>query len=208
MDASSLERLGRTTGLCGIALAILVLIFRDMMKLQLWNTGLTAPMTFAVIVSMMVLTFGIATIGVIAWLIGKLSPPRTPVTPLTLGVLAAMFGAILLAVFFICDRAQSLLPGEERVAQAPDQRIPEQKPEKTFNVCHGELEERCRKHPYDIWEECSARNGVGGADPNVSCLRLCGKALGPGLCTGVRQPGTSAESGNRCGYSWFQVRCH
>lgn len=76
-----------------------------------------------------------------------------------------------------------------------------------WTVCHGEFESTCKKHSYNKWEECSAKNGVKGADNNVSCQNLCGKAKGPGSCVVERLPGTTAEKGNRCGYSWFTVSC-
>jgi hypothetical protein len=49
----------------------------------------------------MILTFGIAAIGVIAWLIGKTVRPNEPIPGQTLGVLAGLIALVLACVVYI-----------------------------------------------------------------------------------------------------------
>ena len=58
---------------------------------------------------------------------------------------------------------------------------------RVFVVCHGEHEETCRTHPYDVFEHCGDDNGVGGADPNVSGPKLCGNENFECLSSGRRK---------------------
>jgi hypothetical protein len=76
-----------------------------------------------------------------------------------------------------------------------------------IKVCHGEYEQICRSYPVDVWERC-ARGIAGGADPRVTCRKLCGTLPGPNSCSISPIPGyPPSRSGNFCGYSWFAVRC-
>jgi hypothetical protein len=77
-----------------------------------------------------------------------------------------------------------------------------------YEVCHGERKEVCQRYQIDVWEECSDRNGVGGADPNISCQKLCGKPLGESSCLVTRRPNAAAEPDGHCGYSWYEVHCY
>jgi len=77
-----------------------------------------------------------------------------------------------------------------------------------FEVCHGEFRSVCSKHHFHVWEDCNARNGVRGFDPEATCQHLCGWPLGPGSCSATRMPGTNYEIGNYCGYTWMEVRCY
>jgi hypothetical protein len=65
------------------------------------QAGLSSAQAFAVIISLMILTFGIAGIGVIAWLISRTAPPRTPIPAPTLGVLGSLIVILLLANVYI-----------------------------------------------------------------------------------------------------------
>jgi hypothetical protein len=72
------------------------------------------------------------------------------------------------------------------------------------DICHGEYIQTCRLHPFTEQEICTEGNGVGGADPQASCQRLCGAPMGP-KCSTVRLQ--APIDGNYCGYSWFRVTC-
>jgi hypothetical protein len=111
-------------------------------------------------------------------------------------------GGGLAAFVIIFLIANALNPSPPGVPSPPAAQAKE-----TFTVCHGEYEKACKKHAYTVWEECSDKNGVEGFSPTVSCKNLCKKPLGPGLCVVNRAPGTEAESGDHCGYSWLTVSC-
>jgi hypothetical protein len=73
---------------------------------------------------------------------------------------------------------------------------------KTVVVCHGEHEARCRTNPFDVFEHCGDDNGVGGADPKVTGLRVCGNDN-----FDVLPAAGGSVGGNHCGYSWFKIAC-
>ena len=72
-----------------------------------------------------------------------------------------------------------------------------------FNVCRGEFENFCKRHPYEKFERCGTY-GVNGANWNLSCQAFCGKPLG-NECEVIRN--YEPTSGNACGYAWFKVTC-
>jgi len=72
-----------------------------------------------------------------------------------------------------------------------------------YNICRGEFEALCKRHPYDRFERCGTY-GVNGANPGLSCKYLCGKSLGADCqSTQNAQP----VGGNACGYAWFKITC-
>ncbi len=112
MESKILSSLGKVAGLAGIALGVFLLIFRGVLEKQfLPQAGLTSGQAFAVILSLMILTFGIAAIGVITWLIGRTVGPRAPVPGPTLSILAALIALVLTAAVYVGVRATA---GDER----------------------------------------------------------------------------------------------
>jgi len=74
----------------------------------------------------------------------------------------------------------------------------------SFIVCHGEFEAICRQHDFTWFEHCGNDNGVSGADPRATAIRLCGSGRGPGANI---EPVAQSIPGNHCGYSWFRITC-
>jgi hypothetical protein len=96
MESRLLGVLGKVAGLGGIALGVFLLLFQGVLQKQfLPQTGLNSAQAFAVILALMILTFGIAAIGVVAWLVSRGTNPRTPISTSVLGVLAALIILIL-----------------------------------------------------------------------------------------------------------------
>ena len=91
-----------------------------------------------------------------------------------------------------CSRRTAPAPAPARTAA----------PRQTFIVCHGELESKCRNHPYTIFEHCGNDNGIGGADPQASGRKYCGNSN-----FDVRPADGGSIGGNHCGYSWFTIAC-
>jgi len=107
MESKILSSVGKVAGLGGIALGVLLLIFQGVLQQKfLPQAGLESAQAFAVILSLMILTFGIAGIGVIAWLVGRTVGPTVPVPGPTLWVLAALIAGVAGAAVYVGANAQ------------------------------------------------------------------------------------------------------
>lgn len=108
MESKILSSLGRIAGVGGIALGAFLLIFQGVLQKQfLPQAGLGSAQAFAVILSLMILTFGIAGIGVMAWLLGRTVGPKTPVPGPAMGTLAALIVLVLGAAVYVGAQAKS-----------------------------------------------------------------------------------------------------
>src|ERR1700734_663392 len=97
-----LSKLGRIAGLAGIALGIYVVVFRQALSIQLLPFGVTSTQAVAIILASMIFTFGIAGIGVLAWLAQPYRETRgrkadVPASKPPIGMLAFLFVLILFA---------------------------------------------------------------------------------------------------------------
>jgi hypothetical protein len=102
MESKILSSLGKIAGVGGIALGVFLLIFQGVLQKQfLPQAGLGSAQAFAIILSLMILTFGIAGIGVMAWLIGRTVGPKAPVPVPAMGTLAALIVLVLGAAVYI-----------------------------------------------------------------------------------------------------------
>jgi hypothetical protein len=102
MESKILSSLGKIAGVGGIALGVFLLIFQGVLQKQfLPQAGLGSAQAFAVILSLMIMTFGIAGIGVIAWLLGRTVGPKTPVPGPAMGTLAALIVLVLGAAIYV-----------------------------------------------------------------------------------------------------------
>jgi hypothetical protein len=96
VETRLLTSLGKIAGLAGVALGIFLLLFEGVLKKDfLPKAGLTSGQAYHVILALMILTFGIAAIGVLAWLMGQGKAPDTPVPPVALVVFAFLTVAVL-----------------------------------------------------------------------------------------------------------------
>jgi len=96
MESEILSALGKIAGLGGIALGVFLLLFQGVLRKQfLPKAGLGSAQAFAVILSLMILTFGIAGIGVVAWLISLTINPEAPIGGPTLSLLAGLMALVL-----------------------------------------------------------------------------------------------------------------
>jgi len=102
MESRLLSALGKVAGIGGIALGVFLLLFRGVLEKELLpKSGLDPKQGYAIILSLMIFTFGIAGIGVIAWLIGRATSPKAPISASALGVLAGIVAAILGAAVYV-----------------------------------------------------------------------------------------------------------
>jgi hypothetical protein len=107
MENNILRFLGKTAGLGGIALGVFLLLFQGVLQTQfLPQAGLGSAQAFAVILSLMILTFGVAGIGVIAWLVSRTIGSKTPVPGPTMSILAALIALVLGATVYVGAQAK------------------------------------------------------------------------------------------------------
>src|SRR5215216_4150665 len=108
MESKMLSSLGKIAGLGGIALGVFLLISQGVLQKQfLPQAGLGPEQAFAIILSLMLLTFGIAGVGVVAWLIGRTVGPKAPVPVPAMSTLAALIALILGAAVYVGAKADS-----------------------------------------------------------------------------------------------------
>ena len=102
MESKILGYLGRVAGIGGIAFGVLLLVFQGVLQKQfLPQAGLGSEQAFAVILSLMILTFGVAGTGVVAWLVGRTAGPKSPVPIPTMGMLAGLIAVVLGAAVYV-----------------------------------------------------------------------------------------------------------
>jgi hypothetical protein len=107
VESNILRFLGKTAGLGGIALGVFLLLFQGVLQKQfLPQAGLGSAQAFAVILSLMILTFGVAGIGVIAWLISPAKGSKTPVPARAMGILAGLIALVLGAAIYVGAQAR------------------------------------------------------------------------------------------------------
>ena len=107
MESRILSSLGKIAGVGGIALGVFLLIYKGVLQQQLLPlAGLGSAQGFAIILSLMIMTFGIAGIGLIAWLIARSVDTESPVTTAALATLAALIVVVLGAAVFVSQQAK------------------------------------------------------------------------------------------------------
>ena len=107
MESRLLGAVGKVGGLGGIALGVFLLVFRGVLQKHfLPQAGLSSAQAFAVILALMILTFGIAAIGVVAWLVSRSTNPRAPISTPTLSVLAVLIALVLGAAVYVGAQAR------------------------------------------------------------------------------------------------------
>lgn len=196
VDTNNLLRtLGGIAGLAGIVCGILLLIFQAVLQQKfLPSAGLDSNQAFSVIMALIVLTFGTAGIGIIAWLIFAGLPPQTPPPPYSIIVLALLIIAVL---------ASSVAVGSEAAKRSNtplDLGSPKTSPQKTeakgkqdvtrvLRVCTGEYERACQ--PHDAYLYCYV---------DVS-------AWAKGRCEKSSVQQLNSRGGNKCGYALYEVLC-
>jgi len=119
MENRILRSLGRVAGLAGIALGIVLLIFRDFLKQKLLPAGgLESGQSFHVLLAFLILTFGIGVVGMVAWIVGKTSNPKTPISIPALSVLVVLIVVVLGAAVAVGLTNTSVATGSTEVVIA------------------------------------------------------------------------------------------
>lgn len=96
MDSKLLQGLGKIAGLGGIAVGVVLLLFRDFLKQKfLPSQGLPPEQGYQILLAFLILTFGIGAVGVVAWIIGKTVSPGKSASLPALIVLTLLIAAVL-----------------------------------------------------------------------------------------------------------------
>jgi len=106
MEGRLLISLGKVAGLGGVAIYALLSLFQDVLQGQfLLRSELNSAQAFLVILSLMILTFGISALGVVAWLIARFTDSPKPVSNTTLATLAAVIVLVVGATVYVVVHA-------------------------------------------------------------------------------------------------------
>lgn len=187
------KTLGGIAGLAGIAFGVFLLLFQGVLQQKfLPSAGLDSAQAYAVLMALMVLTFGLAGVGIVAWLIFAALSPRAPLPPYAVIVLAVLLLAVLIATVVVGHEAGSRSTAVLSPAATPTATPgPPAKQEitRSFRVCTGEYERAC--DPHDAYLYC-------GVDPNT---------WASGRCERYKIQQLNNRGGNKCGYSLYEVLC-
>jgi hypothetical protein len=181
--------LGGIAGLAGIAFGVFLLLFQGVLQQKfLPSTGLDSAQAFAVVMALMVLTFGLSGVGIVAWLIFGLHPAKAPVPPYAVIVLALLLVSVLVSTMVVgfeaIDRKSPVLTQSPTTSPTPPQTTT-----RSFRVCTGEYERACDAH--DAYLYC-------GVDP---------ASWAKGRCDSFKVQQLNSRGGNKCGYTLFEVIC-
>jgi hypothetical protein len=120
METNILRSVGKVAGLGGLALGVFLLIFQGVLQKQfLPQAGLASAQAFAIILSLMILTFGIAGIGMIAWLVSRTIGPKASVPLPAMGTLAALIVVVVGAATYVGAQATREPQSSPKVEAAP-----------------------------------------------------------------------------------------
>ena len=121
MESKILGYLGKVAGIGGIAVGVLLLVFQGVLKKEfLPQAGLGPEQAFAIMLALMILTFGVAGIGVIAWLVGRTAGPKAPVPVPAMGTLAGLIAVVLGAAVYVSVQAK---PDSQLSSKAPSAKV-------------------------------------------------------------------------------------
>jgi hypothetical protein len=111
LETKFLGSLGKVAGPAGIALGILLLIFRGILQTEfLPHAGLKPQQAIAVILALLILTFGIAVIGMVAWLVSHTGNSKAPISAPALTTLATSIALVLGAAVYVGVQAFTEVP--------------------------------------------------------------------------------------------------
>lgn len=196
-EAGNFLAFAKYGGVGGIALGVLLYVFRGVLQQNLlFKAGLSSNQAFYIVAALLIFTFGIATIGVVAWLINGRNPDQ-PMPPSSLGLLALLFLVVMGSGVYVLTLA---------APEAP------QLTAKTYRVCTGNGGDGPCRGPIDASYGCDQYNAIGGGGPRTYTTlgeRFCTATVG-GVKKQLRYDIKVYENrgGGQCGWTGFEVTCN
>jgi hypothetical protein len=191
-----------------------LLIFQGVLQTKfLPSTGLDSNQAYHIIMALMVLVFGLAAVGIIAWLIIAVRPADAPLPQHNLYVLAFLLLSVLTSTVVLASGALDRSTGTVALPPVPgpiasptptttpsanstptpsptSSSSPGQKEvTRSFRVCTGEYESAC--DPHDSYLYCYV-------DLNAWAKARCDR---------FKIQKLNERGGNKCGYGLFEVLC-
>jgi hypothetical protein len=200
MESKILGTVGKVAGIGGLALGVFLLVFQGLLKQNLlFQAGLSQQQAFYIIAALMILTFGIAGIGIFAWLISARNPDQ-PMPYSSVIALIILFVLVIGAAVYLLSLA------------AKEPSPPPPSPQKmAYKVCMGNGGGTSCTSGADAYFDCNFYNSVGGGGDATT------KFLGERFCKinengNVRQLKYSVRvyqnnGGGQCGWTGFEVTC-
>jgi hypothetical protein len=216
MDPNKLfSTLGGIAGLAGIALGVFLLIYQGVLQTRILpGNGLDSTAAYHVIMALLVLTFGLAAVGVVGWLMFTAQPKGVALPLPNIYVLVILLLAVLTSTCFLGTQALDRTAGTPALPPlTTSSSTPTPQPSATatptptasptasdavggaqaitrsIRVCTGEYERAC--DPHDAYLYCNV-------DLN---------AWAKGLCEKFKITQLNSRGGNKCGYSLYEVLC-
>ena len=185
-------------GIGGLALGVLMYVFRGVLQQNLlFKAGLSSNQAFYVVAALLVFTFGIATIGILAWLINGRNPGQ-PLPASSLGLLALLFCLVIGSGVYLLTLAK---PETATTAKS-----------KSFRICMGNGGGNNCSAGADASFGCDQYNAMGGGGARTTT------ELGARFCS-TTVNGQKKQSpfdikvfqnneGGQCGWTGFLVTCN
>ena len=130
MDRKKLQKIGKTTGIAGVALGVVITIFREFIRKDI-GVSLSSDQAFAIYYLLIMLTFGIGCLGLVAWLISEQTGPGKPINQRSMGLLAGLIVVFIFATIWMKPQ-QVPIPSPEPPPPQPPAKIELSKTEFTF----------------------------------------------------------------------------
>lgn len=202
MESRLFATLGKIAGIGGLALGVFLLIFQGVLKQNLlFSGGLSQDGTFYIIAALLLLTFGIAGIGIVAWLISR-GTPDEPVTPSSIYLLVMLIILLFGGTIYLFT-----LGAKEKGTTS----VPKLASQQT-RVCFGNGGGSNCKNGAQANYDCAFYRKIGGGDQRTKDW------LGEQLCTTIEGGRTKVmpftvsvyqnNGGGECGWTGFTVTCN
>lgn len=104
------KTLGAIAGLAGIALGVLLVLYRDIIASDLLSKTLCQAQAYNVVLSIIVFVFGIAAVGTIAWLISGSRPDNSNLSTAQVAITSGLIVPVLMSVVIILMRGAECKP--------------------------------------------------------------------------------------------------
>jgi hypothetical protein len=206
MEGGTLKDLAKAAGIGGIALGVLYLIFKQVIPAT--GTPLLSPaQAYAILRSLMILTFGVSGLGILAWLIAPHRDMKRPIPQPTIAILGVLFIVVILAAVYAGTLPVPQADYPVTVSEVKPQNPPNTVVPPPVNICAGNGGGASCLGPGVVAYTCDEYNAIGGggdATYNTFNKRFCNG--GPETAK-INVRHNFSRGGGQCGWTSFTVIC-